>query len=184
MSSEVVAISIVIFFARVVDVSLGTLRTMTIVRGRRRVAFLLGFAEVLIWVFAVSRVIDNLQNPVVAVSYARGFATGSVVGMTLERWLVMGQRVIRVFSTRGKTIADRVREAGFKAAVFTGESAGQNATCLVYVEVHKRRTAEVIAVIQALDPACFYIVEDVRVSATPLTTNVPRTGWLSTMLRK
>ena len=174
----------IIFLARVADVSLGTLRTMTVVRGRRRVAFLLGFAEVLIWVFAVSRVIDNLQNPVVAVSYALGFATGSVVGMTIERWLVMGQRVIRVFSTRGGEIAHQVREAGFKASVFSGESASKTETCLVYVEVKKRRTQEILDIIQALDPACFYIVEDVRTSGTPLSTNVPRTGWLATMMRK
>ena len=184
MTPEVLVTSIVIFFARILDVSLGTLRTMTVVRGRRRVAFVLGFFEVVVWIFAVARVIDNLQNPVVAIAYSLGFATGSVVGMTLERHLSMGQRVIRVLSERGQEIAARVRAAGFKVAQVVGQSGGQAAISLLYIEVQHRKTNEILGIIHELDPHCFYVVEDVRASPTPLATSVPRTGWLSTVMRK
>lgn len=183
MTQEVLVLSVAIFFARVADVSVGTLRTMTIVRGRRRVAFLLGFIEVLIWVFAVTRVIDNLQNPVVAVSYALGFATGSVVGMTLERRFSMGRRVVRVFSTRATEIATKARGIGLNVAHFQGAE-GSAPAALLYIEVRQRNTNEIIKIVQAIDPECFYIVEEVRASATPLSTNVPRTGWLATIKRK
>lgn len=183
MTTEVWLTSILIFAARVADVTLGTLRTMTVVRGRRRTAFILGFLEVIIWVFAVARVIDNLQNPVVAVSYALGFATGSVVGMTVERYFVMGQRVVRIFSAKGAQIAADVRNAGLKVVQFQGEST-TGKTELLYIEARGRKTDEVLAIIRRIDPECFYVVEDVRASATPLGTSVPRTGWLATMKRK
>lgn len=183
MTPEVLITSALIFTARVVDVSLGTLRTMTIVRGRRRTAFVLGFLEVIIWVFAVARVIDNLQNPIVAVSYAAGFATGSVVGMTLERYLSMGQRVVRIFSARGSEIAAEAHQAGLKFTQFRGEGPS-GPTTLLYIEARGRQTDEVLRIIRRIDPACFYMVEEVRASSTPLGTNVPRTGWLATIKRK
>lgn len=183
MTQEVLIVSVAIFFARVADVSVGTVRTMTIVRGRRRVAFLLGFIEVLIWVFAVTRVIDNLQNPIVAVSYALGFATGSVAGMTIERRFSFGRRVVRVFSTRAAEIAEKARAAGLNVAHFHGVE-GSAPAALLYIEVRQRNTNEIIRIIRGIDPECFYIVEEVRTSATPLSTNVPRTGWLATIRRK
>lgn len=183
MTQEVLLTSLLIFSARVVDVSLGTLRTMTVVRGRRRTAFLLGFFEVVIWVFAVARVIDNLQNPIVAIAYALGFATGSVLGMTLERYLSLGQRVVRIFSQRGEALAIAIRGAGFRVAEFAGRS-GSGPLELIYVEVPQRQTNVVLKIVTRIDPECFYVVEEVRASTTALGTNVPRTGWLAQMKRK
>jgi len=183
LNAEVLVISLAIFCARVLDVSLGTLRTMTIVRGRRRVAFLLGFLEVFVWVFAVARVIDNLTNPIVAIAYALGFATGSVVGMTIERHVTMGQRVVRVLTHPGRGVADALRAAGFTVASLGGQGTGGSLEVL-YVQLPKRDPAPVVKIIRELDPDCFYVVEEVRASSTPFGTVVPRTGWLSNIKRK
>lgn len=94
-----------IVVARITDVSLGTLRTMNVMQGRRGVAWILGFCEILIWVFAVSKVIGNLQQPAYAIAYALGFATGNYVGMTFEKWIALGEQVVRVFTRAGAQIA-------------------------------------------------------------------------------
>ena len=90
MPDSLVLSCLLIFFARVGDVSLGTLRVVMVTQGRRGRAALFGFFEVLIWVFAAAKVISSLGKPQLAVAYAVGFAVGNYVGLTLERWVVMG----------------------------------------------------------------------------------------------
>ncbi len=67
-----------IFFLRVADMSLDTLRLLFVVRGRRGLAWVLGFFESAIFVVAVSSVITNLGNPLNVIGFAAGFATGNV----------------------------------------------------------------------------------------------------------
>jgi len=71
--------------ARILDVSLGTLRTVSVVRGRVVLAAVLGFFEVTIWVVAVSKVITSFDNPFNVLGYATGFALGNAVGILIER---------------------------------------------------------------------------------------------------
>ena len=78
-----------IFLLRIIDVSLGTMRTITVVNGRLRLSVALGFFEVLVWVTAVSQVILRLRDhPILVLAYAAGFAAGNAVGILLERKLV------------------------------------------------------------------------------------------------
>ena len=92
MNGAILSTCILIFAARIVDVSLGTIRTICVVNGRRHVALVLGFFEILVWIFAVSKVIGDLQHPVLAVAYALGFATGNFVGITIEKRLALESR--------------------------------------------------------------------------------------------
>jgi hypothetical protein len=91
-----VVLPILIFLARVIDVSLGTLRIIFIARGRRKLAPLLGFFEVLIWIVVVSQVMQNLHSPLSFIAYAAGFATGNYVGMWIEDKLAIGTLIVRV----------------------------------------------------------------------------------------
>ena len=77
---ETAVTCVLIILARIADVSLGTLRTVCIVQGRKAVSWGLGFVEILIWIFAVSKVIGNLDQPILAISYAFGFATRKLCG--------------------------------------------------------------------------------------------------------
>src|SRR5690349_7266164 len=129
---------LLIFLARVGDVSLGTLRVVMVTQGRRGRASMLGFCEVLIWVFAVSQVLQNLRQPLFAVAYALGFATGSYVGLTVERWAALGHQVVRIFSRSGHEIAARLRELGFRVTVF--EAKGRDGSvAMLYTETERRR---------------------------------------------
>ena len=92
MDSSILLTGILIFFARIVDVALGTLRTIVTVQGRTVNAFFLGIAEVIIWILVVSTVVHQIkETPVLIVFYALGFASGNVVGILVERKLEIGR---------------------------------------------------------------------------------------------
>ena len=167
---------LLIFCARVGDVSLGTLRVVMVTQGRRGRAALLGFCEVLIWVFAASRVIGNLGKPHLAVAYAAGFACGNYVGLTIERWAAMGNQVVRVFSRRGEPLADELRQQGFRVTLFHG--LGRDGPVhMLYAETERRRIPAILNEARRLDPQCFYVVDDVRIASS--VGDPPRKRWLS-----
>ncbi len=152
---------LLIFCARVGDVSLGTLRVVMVTQGRRGRAALLGFFEVLIWVFAVSAVLQHLRQVEFAVSYAAGFATGNYVGLTVERWAALGRQVVRIFSRCGHEIADKLRADGFRVTLF--EAQGRDGSvAMLYTETERRRAPKVTDVARQIDPRCYYVVDDIR----------------------
>lgn len=161
MTLAVLLTSLGIVLARIVDVSLATIRTLSLVRGRRGRAALLGFFEVLIWIAVVSGVIQNLEHPVYMVSYALGFALGTYIGIGVEARLTSSQQVVRIFSRSGGEITERLRGMGFVVTQFEG-SGMEGPISLIFLEVTRRRVQEVIDAAVDIDPTCFLIVDDVR----------------------
>lgn len=103
-----------IFLARIFDVSLGTLRIIFVTKGMRIIAPLVGFFEVLIWLLAISRIMQDLDNWVSYIAYAGGFATGNFVGMYLEERLAIGHEMIRVITRKDATsLIEKLRDMGY-----------------------------------------------------------------------
>jgi len=178
-----VGMGLLIYLARICDVSLGTLRTLMVVHGRRRFAFVLGFFEVLIWVIAAAKVLRNLDQPFYAVMYALGAATGSFVGMTIERRVALGHQIVRVFTKQGPEVAARLRAAGFGVVEIDGRGeAGPLA--LLFVEVSRRNAMQAIARAREADPECQYILDDVRLTSTVRSHLHEPTGWRAVFGRK
>ena len=176
MDGQVIGGCVFIMAGRVVDVSLGTLRTVSVVRGRRGVAWCLGFFEILIWVFVVSKVVQNLDQPAYAVSYALGFATGNYIGLTLENWFAFGEQVVRIFTREGPAITAALRTERFRVTSFAGEGR-DGPVQLLFIEAPRRAIERVIGSARRIDPTCFYVVDDVRaVSRRPSVAYEP-TGW-------
>jgi uncharacterized protein YebE (UPF0316 family) len=183
MDSTVLLTCLLIVVARITDVSLGTLRTMNVIQGRRGVAWMLGFCEILIWVFAVSKVIGNLQQPAYAIAYAFGFATGTYVGITFEKWMALGEQVVRVFTREGAKIVAQLRSEGYRVTSFEGEGR-DGAIHMLFIEIPRRKTPDILAFVRQIDPNCFYIVDDVRlVSLASITLHEP-TGWRAILKKK
>lgn len=79
-STSILLTGIAIFLARIIDVSLGTLRTISIIQGRTWVSFWLGFGEIIIWLWVISTVIPQIKDiPILAIFYAFGFTFGNMV---------------------------------------------------------------------------------------------------------
>lgn len=179
-------LGILIFFARIIDVSVGTLRTIGIVQGRMKMAFFLGLIETSMWLLVLTAVLQQVvENPYLAIFYALGFSTGNVVGILIEKKLAMGYTNLRIISMlKGRIIANRIREAGYKATIFEGE--GINSKVLeVYVVCERKALPELIRIVKDIEPEAFYITEQVGIVSKMLRPMmVPATGWRSVHKKK
>lgn len=99
-----IVLPLLIFIARVVDVSIGTLRIVFIARGERLVAPILGFLEILIWLLAIGQIFKHLNNIGCYLAYAGGFAMGNYIGMVIEHKLAIGVQVIRIIIKSSSTL--------------------------------------------------------------------------------
>jgi hypothetical protein len=90
--------SLLIFGLRIVDVSLDTIRIVFLIQSRRWLAGALGLVQSFVFIFAVAQVFQNLDEPLRMVGYASGFAAGTVLGSSIERWIGMGHAIVRVIA--------------------------------------------------------------------------------------
>jgi uncharacterized protein YebE (UPF0316 family) len=180
---EVLATSLLIVAARIGDVSLGTIRTVSVINGRRTVAWMLGFVEVLIWILVVSRVINEVkENTFYAIAYALGFAMGNFVGITIEQHLAYGEQVIRVFS-RSAGLAQRLRGHGYRVTEFQGR--GRDGPVeMLFIQAPRKRVRDVLDVARSMDPDCYYVVDDIRIASGSRTPPHRSGGWRSLMKHK
>jgi uncharacterized protein YebE (UPF0316 family) len=161
-TAPVPILAALIFCLRIVDVSLGTIRTISVVEGRLRLSVLLGFFEVLIWITAVSQVIQRIdESPLLLLAYAAGFASGNAVGILIEQRIAMGTCVVRFISMeRGPLLADALRENGRPVTTFVGQGRDGERQ-LVYVIVPRKQVGTLLDAARAVDPGVFYVVERV-----------------------
>jgi uncharacterized protein YebE (UPF0316 family) len=151
-----------VFLARVLDVSLGTLRIIFISRGKKYLAPLLGFIETFIWIVAVSQIIRNVQGVWSYVAYAGGFATGTIVGMWIEDKLAIGTLILRtILPTDTRELTDRLHDSGYGVTCVPGKGFQSNVT-LVYTIIKRKDLQEVVAIIHTLHPDAFISVEELR----------------------
>ncbi len=180
---EVLLKALLIFVARIADVSLGTMRTVAVINGHRYLALGLGFVEVLIWILAVSAVVGSaLSEPIYAVAYAGGFAAGNFVGITIESKIAFGAEVMRVFTRKGAEVSAALREAGYRVTQFEG-SGRDGPISLLFIKVERRKIRGVAQLARKSDPDCFYITEPIRSASVPSTLQPPA-GWRSALIRK
>ena len=126
-----VVLPLIIVFARVIDVTLGTLRIIFVSRGDRTIAPILGFFETLIWVVVISQIMQNLNNPMTYIAYALGFALGNYIGISVEDKLAIGHLVVRIFVTKDEDeIMKKIIDAGFGVTSLKGKGATDEVTVL------------------------------------------------------
>ena len=158
------AVPFLIFLARIVDVSIGTVRIMVVSRGMRGYASILGFFEVLIWLVAIGQVLQNLHGWVSYVSYAAGFAAGTYVGMTIERRLTYGMSIIRIVVARNdQALIKKLRELGIRVTQIEG-SGSQGPVQVLFSIIRRKQLGDVLETVKREAPDAFYSVEDVRMA--------------------
>jgi uncharacterized protein YebE (UPF0316 family) len=151
-----------IFALRLSDVTLGTLRILMTVRGRKVLAALIGFVEVTIFVVAISQVVRNVDNIWLMLGYSAGFAAGTLVGMTIEERLALGWTVVRVItSSPGTRLAEALRDAGFGVTEMTGHGM-KGEVIVVEAVVRRADLAGALQTIDRTDAKAFVTVEESR----------------------
>ena len=183
MDSTVIITCLLIIAARIADVSLGTLRMLSVMQGRRGAAWMIGFIEILIWVSVVSKVIQNLHQPAYAISYAFGFATGNYVGMTLEKWMAFGEQVVRIFTREGTKVATELRAENLRVTSFHGEGR-DGPVQLLFIEAPRKDTYHITKLARKIDPKCFYIIDDIRTASPAQMMLQQPTGWRAILKKK
>lgn len=185
VAREELIISLLIFLARVVDVSLGTFRVIALVRGRKLLATLLGFFECLVWVMAISKVALNLDEPIFIVAYAAGFAAGNFVGLTIEHKLAWGEQVVRIISRCPKELVRVLREAHHKVTVFQGEGR-DGPVSLLFAKASRRNVKKIVQIARQSDPTVFCFVDDAMdaVVEPAKRARFLRGGWRRLLSRK
>ena len=154
--------ALLIFLLRVTDMSLDTLRVLVVMRGRKGTAWVLGFFQSMIFVVAITSVLQNLDNPLNVLGYAAGFATGNVIGMTIEERLAIGHVQLSIISPRrGAAIAERLRTEGY--AITEIPTRGKDGTVtLLQCSVLRKNVERVRSLVNEVDEAAFITAEDVR----------------------
>lgn len=158
-------IAFVVFLARIADVSLGTLRHVMIIRRKKLYAVCIAFFEALIWVFAVSKVLTAMTDPVTSIAFALGFATGTFVGMTIEGFFKIGDQALRIFSLHGDAISEYLRNQGFRVTVFEGKGR-DGGVKMIFMQVKRRTVKKIFDYARKIDPVCFMVVDDISKAYT------------------
>jgi len=157
-----VILPLLIFFSRIVDVTLDTLRIVFISKGDKYYAPILGFFEVLIWLIAITRIMQNLDNVACYIAYAAGFAAGNYIGLIIEERLAFGVQMFRIITQKEATsLIKSLSEKGY--GVTSIEAKGNSGLVHVIFSVVKRTESQkIIELINRFNPNAFYSIEDVR----------------------
>lgn len=156
------ALPLMVFFARVADVTLGTLRIIFISRGKKNIAPILGFFEVFIWITVVSQIVSHAHNMLAYVAYAAGFAAGNYVGMYIESRIAIGtQVVLAIVPEHASALIAHLRSAGYGVTAVDGTGA-IGSVKLIYTIVRRRSLSEVLAIIHETHPNAFLSIQDVN----------------------
>lgn len=153
-----------IVVARIIDVSLDTIRMVSVVQGRRAFAAVLGFFEAIVYICAVAKVLLNMNQPVYALAYGLGFATGTYLGMLIEQRLAFGKQLVFLLTPKGAELAEVLRAGDYRVAEVKGHTRDGDLTILC-VEILRRDAQKLIRLASVVDDRCVSIVHDIRLAA-------------------
>ena len=157
-------IYILILFAKIIEVSLMTIRTVLLTKGERKIAAIIGFFEVLLWINIVTNVISDLSgDPFKAISYALGFALGNYFGSKLEEKIGIGLSEIKVNvkDSDGKELADELRKEGFAVTEIKAEGQ-EDDRIILSLFVQRTKVNQIVYKITAMLPNAVITTSDVK----------------------
>lgn len=162
---EIFVLCITIFFVRICDVSLDTLRMLFIIKGRKVTAATVGFFEVLIWFLIVREALNtDITSLWVAISYAGGFATGTVIGGILSDKFISGNLTVQVIlSDKNDEIVTFIRKAGYAVSVIDVRGQDEERPkYMLLMEINKKRINQLKKLIKSLDEKAFIIINETK----------------------
>jgi len=152
-----------IFILRLIDQSLGTLRTLYVNKGKPFFGAILGFIESGIWIIAISQVIKDLNDPYLAVGYALGFAAGTIVGSYIESSIAIGDVVIRIFSPKDSDSKKLAKELRRNGEGMEGE------VTISWCVTPRKKVKDVLKIVSTISPDAYITTESTN--PTKLTAN-------------
>jgi uncharacterized protein YebE (UPF0316 family) len=157
-----VIVPLLIFFARVCDMSLDTIRVIFMSKGIQYLPAIIGFFEVIIWLVAIGQVMNNLTNAVCYIAYGAGFATGTFVGMAIEEKLSLGLTSVRIITKEDpKELMQFLRSHNYGVTSIDAEG-GTGRVKMVFTIIKRHDLQHVVGIVKDFHPNAFYSIEDVK----------------------
>lgn len=154
-----------LFIFCILDMTIATVRTITIVQGMRMVSVILGFFEIMIWAIAMSQMLLKIEShPLFIIIYAAGFSIGSGIGICIEEKLALGEIGVRIVSSHGNKVIEILKQKQCKAISLTGQGIRGDET-IIFSVCFRRDLRKIINEVKAVDPDMFYLVEQMRESS-------------------
>ncbi|WP_425446380.1 DUF2179 domain-containing protein [Dethiothermospora halolimnae] len=151
-----------IFISRVMDVTLGTLRMLMVVQGQKIYASIIGFFEVGIYILALGKVVNSLDNPGNLLAYALGFASGNYIGIYIEEKVAMGDSFVQVITkSDAYDVVNTLRDKGFGVTVTEGHGR-EGKRNILNMTVKRRNLKKLHNVIDQMDSDAFITVSNTR----------------------
>ncbi|MDO5717439.1 MAG: DUF5698 domain-containing protein [Tissierellia bacterium] len=151
-----------IFFARICDVSLTTVRTIFMVQGRKFIVMLIGFFEAIVYVVVLGKIVSDLDDPMKIIFYGLGFAAGNYVGLIIEEKLALGELAVNVVlrdSDNDDLIAE-IRDNGFGVTLIEGQGRTMMRDFLVIV-IKRKDLRRLKSIIDSYDKKAFLMTSTV-----------------------
>jgi uncharacterized protein YebE (UPF0316 family) len=157
-----IIIPFLIFLARVSDVTIGTIRIVFVSKGFKILAPILGFFEVFIWLLAMSKIFQNLDNWMYYVAYSAGFATGNYIGLIIEEKLALGHINLRIITMLpGDALIKRLINEGFGVTAHEAEGS-RGRVNIIYCIIKRSDYKQVSSIIYEYNPRAFFTIEDIK----------------------
>ena len=164
-----------IFLARVMDVSIGTIRIVMVSKGHKIWAPILGFFEVLIWLIAITKIIQNLDNWLCYIAYGLGFAAGNYVGLIIEEKMALGIVKLQIITRKeASKLIENLRAAGYGITHHSAKGSNENVS-IIYSIIKRSEIRKVEDIIKTTNPKAFYSIEDIKFVNEGVFPLVPKT---------
>lgn len=157
-----VIMPLLIFLARIGDVSINTLRIVFVMSGKKFIAPLMGFFEALIWLLAIGQIFQNINNPLSYIAYSGGFAMGIWVGMSIEEKLALGRVLVRVITPEPMPeLVDYMKEKGYRFTI-VGAEGRFGRVQLLFTVLKREKLKDFISRVKEVNEKAFYTIESVK----------------------
>ena len=158
---SILLLCIEIFFARIIDVSLGTIRTVIVVKGKNLVGSILGFFEVTVWFLVVEQALNTASSNIfIVLSYALGFSTGTYIGGIISTKLINSKYEVQIITDKNvQDMIDKIRDNNMAVSILKLEGKNKN-KYMLYVEVSNNKLRELSSIVKSIDENAFVVVNE------------------------
>lgn len=155
----------VIFCAKIVEVSISTIRLVYINKGERVKGAVLGFIEIMIWLIVVSSVLNNItEDPIKVFIYAAAFSLGNYIGVTIESKIAVGLASIQVVVSEetGEILAEILRDESYGVTIIDGRGRDDSKKILLFIQLKRKKIPEAVKIIKQTAPDAYITVNDIK----------------------
>ena len=151
-----------IFFVRILDVSLGTIRTMITVKGKSLLASIVGFFEIFVWFVIVREALNTDSNSIwIAISYSLGFMVGTYIGSIISEKFISGNLSVQVI-TENISLIDKLRDNGYAVSVINIKGKNETDKYMLVIGINNKSFEKLKVKIKSIDKKAFMIVHETK----------------------